>query len=361
MRIYAEDERTKGGTYTDAALELGHFYLNQRKFTEAVDYFSRIPPEDARYAEAAFYTGLIYWQQNNFEQSLAVLRPLADDLKLITVHNTLGSIAIQASRAEKNKEKSAALLDEGLKLLKEALGNAPEDTNIRFNYSLALFLNNNFTEAAQNLRDVLAAKQKDGEAYFLLAKSLEKLGDQAATEVDNKARQFLVTKPNDYARLESDWKKARLDSVGLRIEQPQRKDFVSVILKRRQNAQVSPQISETEAQLIQAREFYKAGRDAEAMDNLRRFLSREPMNAEAHFLVGSIHLRRGDFDLAVSSLKTAIFWDNELIEAHIMLGKIFLEKGDCLQAKSYATSALKLEEEDPDAVALQRQVERCSK
>ena len=112
MRIFAEEK--DGAIYADAALELGHFYLNQKKFAEAIDYFSRVPQESSQYAEAAFYTGLIQWQQKNYEQALAVLRPLAEDLKLTSVYNTLGAIAVQASRAEKkNKGKSDALLKEG--------------------------------------------------------------------------------------------------------------------------------------------------------------------------------------------------------------------------------------------------------
>ena len=121
LRIYSEDEKTKGGLYADVALELGHFYLNQKKNQEAIDYFSRIPQASPQFAEAAFYTGLIQWQQKNYEQALAVLRPLTEDLKLVSVYNTIGAIAVEASREEKkNKGKSAALLAEGIEFLKKA-------------------------------------------------------------------------------------------------------------------------------------------------------------------------------------------------------------------------------------------------
>jgi tetratricopeptide (TPR) repeat protein len=358
LRIYTEDEKTKGGTYTAAALELGHLYLHQRKFSEAIDNFSRVPAEDAHFAEAAFYTGLIYWQQNNFEQALAVLRPLADDLKLTSVYNTLGAIAVQASLAEKkNKQKGAALLNEGLELLKKSAESAPDDAQSRFNYGYAQFLNNNFAEAAQNLRPALAARPTDGEAYFLLAKSLEKLGDASAADFDNQARRFL---PN-YAKFETEWTRSKTVDANLRLQQPARKDFVSVILTKRQNTPVQAPVNETEKSLIQARASYKAGRDDDAMQILRKVLSSEPMSAEAYLLLGNIHLRRGDIDQSISSLKTALFWDNRLIEAYIALGKIYLERKDCLQAQNYSRSALELDQNNTDAEALQRQVEKCSK
>jgi tetratricopeptide (TPR) repeat protein len=379
LRIYAEDEKTKDGIYADGALELGHFYLNQRQYQNAIDYFSKVGTEvqkcredaeknrkngqcnNAIYAEATFYTSLIYWQQKDYEQALAVLRPLADDLKLTSVYNTLGAIAIEASRAEKkNKGKSDALLVDGLEFLKKAAESAPDEAAPRFNYGLALFLNNDFKGAAEQFRPVLAMNQRDGESYYLLAKSLEKLGDTtASSEFDNQARKFLA----NYAKVETDWQRDRsTDALNLRVDQPPRKDFVSVVLIRKQgDVQAQTPVNETEALLNQAREFYKAGRDDDAMQILRRVLAGEPTSADAYLLLGNIHLRHADLDQAVSSLKTALFWNSNLIDAHIALGKIFLERKDCLQAKNYSESALKIDENNEQAAALQRSVERCSK
>lgn len=385
LRLYSEAK--SGEIYGEAALELGHLYLNQARVSaessaqkqslqNAIDYFSRsiesvtncknaaeqekkiAQCKDEIYAEAAFYTGLIYWQQENYEQSLSVLRRLADDLKLVSVYNTFGGVAVQASLKEKkNKQKAAALLTEGLELLKKSAESAPEDAQARFNYGYALFLNNNFMEAAQNLRPALAARPTDGEAYFLLAKSLEKLGDATAADFDNQARRYL---PN-YAKYQTDWERTKTAELNVRIQQPARKDFVSVIMTKRQNTPVKPPINETEALLIEARTFYKEGRDDDAMKSLRRVLASEPMSAEAYLLLGSIHLRRGDSDQAISNLKTALFWDIRLIEAHIALGKIYLEKKDCSQAQTYARSALEIDQNNTEAEGLQRQVEKCSK
>ncbi len=362
LRIYANDELTKGETYSDVALELGHLFRNQNKYNEAIDYFSRVPAESPQYAEAAFYTGLIQWQQKNYEQALAVLRPLAGDLKLTSVYSTMGAIAVQASVAEKkNKGNADKLLQEGSEYLKKAAESAPDDMKTRFNYAFTLFLNGGYKESADYLRPILAANPRDGEAYFLLAKALEKTGDAtAAADLDNQARRFL-TANNRYAKLESDWKNSRVDEISLRVEQPLRKDFVSVVLIKKQAATTTAPVNETETLLVQARAFYAGSSDDEAMAVLRKILASEPMSAEAYLLLGNIHLRRGDLEQAVSSLKTALFWDNRLINAYVGLGKIYLQRGDCLQAKNYAMSALAVDAENQDALGLQRLVERCSK
>jgi tetratricopeptide (TPR) repeat protein len=381
IRLYGEF--SPEGTFSDAALELGHLYLGQRKFSDAIESFERVinanqqcrdkakaenkvaQCSDESFAESSFYIGIIQWQQGNYEQALAVLRPLAEDLKLTNVYNALGAIAVQASRKEKkNDAKAAALLTEGIDLLKKAAESAPDAATLRFNYGLALFLNENYPEAAAEFRAVLAANPKDGEAYYLLAKTLDALKDATAPAVDSQARTFL-TAGNRYANLEKEWMKSKtVSDVPLRVEQPQRKDFVSVVLSSRRNAATAaapPVGNETETLLATARTQFKNGQDDEAMATVRRVLAGEPMSAESYLILGKIHLRRGDREQAISAFKTAIFWDNRQIDAYINLGKIYIERGECLQVKNYSATAIELGPENPDAIALQRQAERCSK
>ena len=362
MRLYAEaktaeNAEEKDKIYADPALELGHFYLNRRQIQNAVEYFSKVPSEDSHYPEAAFYIGLIYWQQNNYEQALAVLSPLADDLKLNSVYNTLGAIAVEASRAEKkDKTKAANNLNKGLEFLKKASESDPEDPESRFNYSISLFLSNNFSETATQVKPVLALNPRDGEAYYLLAKALQKTGDATSNEFDNQARRFL----SNYAKLETDFQRTgAIEGIPLRVIQPPRKDFVSVIMvkKRKENSQ-SSSINETDVLLEQAQTAYKAGRDDDAMQSLRRIIASEPINGKAFLLLGKIHLRRGDMEQATNALKTSLFYDNSLIDANIALAKIFIEKKDCQQAQSYVALAVALDENNPEVGGIQRQLER---
>lgn len=378
MRLYTD--ATPDGTFADAALELGHLYLNQKKLPEAVDAFERVVSayqtcrtaakaehkvsqcNDESYAESSFYIGLLRWRQDNYEQALAVLRPLAEDLKLTSVYNSLGSIAVQASRAEKkNEAKAAALLNEGLDLLKKASESSPEDVNIKFNYGIALYLAGRLPEAAEQLRGVIAAKPTDGDGYYVLSKALAGQNDPTSTAVDNQARTYL-TVSNRYANLEKEWTKSKsFPEIAMRVEQPQRRDFLSVVLSRRAVTPVAAAVSETENLLAQARTQFKNGNDDDALITLRRVLASEPMSAESYLILGKIHLRRGDHDQAISSFKTALFWDNRLVDAHVSLGKIYLEKGDCLQVKNYSVSALEASPANADALAFKRQAERCSK
>ena len=82
----------------------------------------------------------------------------------------------------------------------------------------------------------------------------------------------------------------------------------------------------------------------------------EPTTAEAFLLSGRINQRRGDQEAAIAALKTAIFWDSRLIDAHILLGRIFLERGDMGEARKYAASAIGIDPDNQEAMALQRKV-----
>lgn len=374
------NEATPDSTFVEAALELGHLYLGQQKFNDAVDSFERVITankqckerarndskmafcNDESYAEASFYIGVIQWKQENYEQALSVLRPLADDLKLTSVYNMLGAIAIQASRAEKkNAARAAALLQEGTDLLKRAAESAEDDRGIQFNYGLALFLSGDTMSAIPVLRSQVAANASDGEAQYVLSKALAANNDPSAAAADNQAR-TLLTAGNRYATLEKEWLKTKsVSDISFRVQQPQRRDFVSVVLTRRDGDAPVQQVSESETLLQKARKQYEDGNDDDAMATLRRILASEPMNAESYLILGKIHLRRGDRDQAANSLKTAIFWDNKLIDAYLSLARIYLEKGDCLQVKTYVAQAVELDPGNQEVAALQRQADRCSK
>jgi Flp pilus assembly protein TadD len=109
--------------------------------------------------------------------------------------------------------------------------------------------------------------------------------------------------------------------------------------------------------LSKARDLYGAGQDDEALTELRNVVRIEPNNAEAYLLTGRIYLRRGELASAINQLKTSIFWDKSLIDPHILLGRIFLERGDQAQARAYAQTAMQLDPNNPEAIALQRQLQ----
>ncbi|MDQ5846624.1 MAG: tetratricopeptide repeat protein [Acidobacteriota bacterium] len=352
LHYYAE--ANGGAIYPQAAFELGRFFMLDGKWKDATEYFTKLQKKDPHYAEAAFYAGLGYTKMGDLGHALAALVPLASDVPLIGIYNNAGAVAVQAAREEKKDEERARLLTQGTSFLARAAESSPDDSMVHFNYALALFLSDKFAEAAEQLKPVITADPRDGQAYFLYAKALEKIGKtETATAADDQARRYLPT----YAKWQTEWQKSQTVShVSLRMRDVLNRDDVSDLMRKNAIAANANSGSDTEDLLAKARDLYQAGRDDEALPELHRVVMLEPTNAEAYLLSGRINQRRGDQEAAIAALKTAIFWDPKLIDAHILLGRIFLERGDRGEATKYAASAMTIDGNNQEAIALQRQV-----
>src|SRR5215813_13401249 len=350
MRLYAD--ANGGAVYTQAAFELGRYYMLDGKWKEATEYFIKLQKKEPHYTEAAFYAGLAYAKSGDWGRAFASLVPLANDVPLIGVYNNAGAVAIQVARDQKkeNNQERQRILGQGITFLQRASESSPDDSMVRFNYAYALFLSGKYAEAAEQLRRVITSDPRDGQAYFIFAKSLERSGKaESAEAADNQARRYLQT----YAKWQEEWQKSQTTSkLTVRLREVLNLDDLTSISHPTSDRTDTT----TEDLLVKARELYQAGRDDEALPEIHRVVMIEPTNAEAYLMSGRINLRRGDQEAAIAALKTAIFWDTKLIDAYILLGKIFLERGDRGEATKYATAAITIDPNNQEAIALQRQV-----
>ena len=354
LHYYAEAQG--GAVYPQAAFELGRGYMSLGNWKDATEYFSKLQKKEPHYAEAAFYASLGYTKLGDYGRALATVVPLSSDLPLIGVYNNAGAVAAQAAREAKNDAERTRLLNQATEFLKSAAESAPNDPMVHFNYGYALFLSGKYADAAEQFRPVITADQRDGQAYFLFAKSLTKIGKtEAAAAADDQARRYLQSA---YAKWETEWQKSQTtNGVTLRLRDVlNREEVFNLDRDKRLTAEANSPSSATQDLLMKARDLYQAGRDEEALPELHRVVMIEPTNAEAYLLSGRINLRRSDQEAAIAALKTAIFWDPKLIDAHILLGKIFLERGDRGEARKYALSAITIDPNNQEAIALQRQV-----
>jgi tetratricopeptide (TPR) repeat protein len=355
MKLF--EKENGGAVYSQAAFALGEFYLSQAQLKEAAEYLTMVQKREPHYGEAQFYAGLAYWKLGEDKKALEILVPLADEkvMPLVAVYNNAGAVSIAAAKAEKKPEEKTRLLLQAITLLSRAADSSPDDATVLFNYGYALFLSEKYAEAAEKLEKVIAADPRDGQAYFLLAKTQERAGRaEPANAADNQARVFMQA---SYAKWQTEWQKSQtIPNIS-----PRSRDVLNQVdLSNLTRLQLIEQakVDNTEEALNKIRELYQQGRDDEAMVEIRKLLVIEPTNAEAFLLSGRLNQRRGDQEAAIAALKTAIFWDPsaKAIDAHILLGRIFLELGDLGEARKYASSAMTLDSANQEAVALQRQV-----
>ena len=353
MRLY--EKENGGAVYPQAAFELARFYLLRSQWKEAIEYFTMLQKKDPHYAEAQFYAGLAYWKTGDIANALATFVPLADEkvMPLVGVYNNAGAVSTEAARAEKKPEERTRLLTQAITLLSRAVDSSPDDTTVLFNLAFAFFLNGKYAEAADKLEKVIAADPRDGHAYYLLAKAQERANHaEAANAADNQARRYMQT---EYAKWETEWQKSQ-SAPNLTLRSRDVLNQVDISDLSRVKAIEEANANSAQELLSKIRELYQQGRDDEALAEVRKLLIVEPTNAEAFLYSGRINQRRGDQEAAIAALKTAIFWDSRTIDAHILLGRISLERGDLSEARKYAASAMNINPNNPEALALQRQV-----
>jgi tetratricopeptide (TPR) repeat protein len=350
LKLYAKENG--GAVYPQAAFELGRLYFSRSQWKEAIEYFTMLQKKDPHYGVAQFYAGLAYWKTGDVQHALSALVPLADEkvMPLVAVYNNAAAVSIEAARIEKKPEERTRLLSQSVALLKRAVESSPDDTTVLFNYGYALFLSEKYDDAAGKLEAVIAANPTDGESYFLLAKAQDRANHpEAASSADNLAR-----KNPSYAKWQTEWQKSQSLALTARSRDIlNQADLTAWTLSVKAE---DAKANNAQEALNKIRELYQQGRDDEALAEIRKLLIVEPTTAEAFLLSGRINQRRGDPEAAIAALKTAIFWDSRLIDAHILLGRIFLERGDLGEARKYAASAIGIDANNQEAIALQRQV-----
>jgi tetratricopeptide (TPR) repeat protein len=108
--------------------------------------------------------------------------------------------------------------------------------------------------------------------------------------------------------------------------------------------------------LERGRRLFEAEQDRDAMEELRRAVFLLPYEAEAHLLIGRIHLRAGRPREAIDALKISI-WSRDTAAAHVALGEAYLAVKDKPAARAEAQKALALEPASSGATALLKKID----
>ncbi|MBO0861753.1 MAG: tetratricopeptide repeat protein [Chloracidobacterium sp.] len=172
--------------FPEAIYELGLLYYRQDDFAEAAKTLKRMFKDDPTYAKSLFYLGLATYKAGDVNEASSAFESLIELVPIPEVVNDAGVALLAKGENEK-----------ALQFLRRAVDNSPNDMLYRFNLGYALWRAQKFAEASQSLRAVAQADPRDGEAQFILAKSLESAGQQAeAARADNEAKRYL----SNYAR-----------------------------------------------------------------------------------------------------------------------------------------------------------------
>jgi tetratricopeptide (TPR) repeat protein len=326
----------------------------------AVNYLNAALKADARFDRARLALWEVYDDQGDHEKALAAVDVVgadsayarrarfrvalsqADARPTAAVYNNLGVVQLRRGGTPTT----------GMPVYyftKAAEADATEPDYF-FNLGYAYWFDRDTQAAIYWLREALRRDPTDGEAHYVLGTALAAAGHatEAAREKEL-ARRLSSTFAEWDKRPSTDPIPHGLERVKGDVELPHARQIEQTLA----NASAD-QRELARFYLDRARRLVQQERDREAMAELNRVLFLSPYDAEAHLLIGRVHLRAGHAREAIDALNISI-WSADTSDAHALLAEAYTEVRDLDEARKEAERALAL---DPSQAGARSLLER---
>jgi tetratricopeptide (TPR) repeat protein len=316
-------------------------------------------PSDSRFdRRGRFAAAISLLELDRHDEAFDAFQGLVDDAPVPplgsgakpagSIYNNLGVIQL---RRGGSPEKGLATY-----FLTQAADADPGDADFLFNLGYAYVLEKDPKAATYWLREALRRNPADAEAHLVLAAALQATGSPVEAARERALAHRLSTASADLEKQAAAGKLPVPHGLGrlrLEIDTPQslRPEQAIVTTAQREQRDLAT------FHLGQGRRHFEREEDREAMVELRRAVYLSPYEAEAHLLIGRIHVRGGRLQEAVDALKIAI-WSEDTAPARIALAEAYLRMGSPEEARPELERALALDPESADARRLLEEIAR---
>jgi len=329
-----------------ARLALWEVRTEQADHVAAFEAVRAVPAKSPSSFHAQFFAGISLIELKRYDEGLGVLKALLEPAPAAldaaaAVLNNLGVLVIR--RGATPQTGTAAYY------LTKAT-DADPDPDYMFNLGYAYASDRNYQGALYWLREALRRDPADLDAHYVLAVSLNATGSTVEASRERDLARRLSSRYEELDRRAAESRTAvppglermRLDPEG------------SWALRADQTIVNSAQREQRELatfHLEQGRRLFDREQDREALAELRKAIYLSPYEAQAHLLIGRIHLRGGRPGDAVDAFKISI-WSEDHAPAHVYLAEAYLKLGDTANARAEAQRALALDPSSADAKRL---------
>ncbi len=291
--------------------------------------------------QSRFLSGLSQLHLRRHEDAFATFKALAEDRSTAPVLNNLGVVQLRRG--------GTAQAGMPTYYFNKAAEADPADPDYFFNLGYAYWSERDVPVAIYWLREAVRRNPADGDAHYVLGAALTAEG--SAVEA-NREKELARRLSSTYAEWEkrpgTDAVPKGLERIKRDVELPERPRDEAVIEQRDQEELAR-------FHLDRGRRLFQQENDREALTELNRALFLAPYQADAHLLVGRIHLRSGRARAAIDALKISL-WSTETAEAHAILAEALLELGNRDDARLEALRALALDPGSPDLARVLRRL-----
>jgi tetratricopeptide (TPR) repeat protein len=342
---YLKSALARQPSFDRARLALWDVYGDKGEHEAALAAVQGVGAESNWARTARFLAGLSQLYLKKYDDAFATFRALLDAHATAAVLNNLGVIQLRRG--------STAQTGQPTYYFSKAADTDPDDQDYVFNLGYAYWQDRDPQAAIYWLREAVRRNPADGDAHFVLAAALASGGSAAEAARERELARRLNAAYEPSKRPGGDAVPKGLERIKDEVELPHARELISRLASSEQKSQ-----EELAAfHLDRGRRFYQQENDRDALLELNRAVYSSPYLAEAHLLLGRIHLRNGRVPEAIGALKIAL-WSAETAEAHAALGEAYRQNKDLDAARAEADRALALDPESVEAKQLLARFDR---
>ncbi len=345
-RAFLEAAVREHTDFDRARLALWEVRTDEGDHDSALATVRAVRPESPLTRRARFAAGVSLMELKRYDEAFTAFKALLDEVKspdpsTAAILNNLG--VVQLRRGQSPPSGSATYY-----LTKAA--DADTNPDYLFNLGYAYVMEGNHSGAVYWLREALRRDPTDADAHFVLASALQSLNSNVEAARERDLARQLSARYEEMARDGAGEKPTLpggLERVAMELETSTalRADKVVITSAQREQQELAA------FHLERGRRLFQKEQDREAMAELRRVVYLSPYEAEAHLLIGKIHLRGGLPGDAIDALKISI-WSQETAAARVALGEAYLKAGNNAAAREQAERALTLTPDSAEAKQL---------
>jgi tetratricopeptide (TPR) repeat protein len=333
-------------TFDRARLALWDVYEQEGDHERALAAVLPVAAESPWSRRGRFLAGLSQVNLKRYDEAFATFRALADRSPSAPVLNNLG--VVQLRRGSTTQEGRATYF------FNKAAEADATDADYFFNLGYAYWAERDTQAAIYWLREAVRRDPADGAAHFILGAALSASGNTAEA---NREKELARRLSSTYAEWEKrpgpDVVPKGLERLKGDVELPHARGIEETLATGGQRSQREL----ARFYLDRGRRLYQQENDSDALADLGRVLYLSPYEAEAHLLVGRIHLRAGRIREAIDAFKISL-WSAETADAHAALAAASLAAKDSATARAEAQRALAL---DPSSAEARQVLDRIPK
>ena len=337
---YLKAALTLAPGFDRARLAMWDAYAEQGDHQHALAAVTPIAPDSPWARRGRFLAGLSQLNLKKNDEAYATYKALADAQPTPTVLNNLGVALVRRGATPQTGASTYYFT--------KAAGADPDDPDYVFNLGYGYWLDKDPQASIYWLREAVRRNPTDGDAHFVLGAALASAGNTAeAAREKELARRLSSTYEQWEKRPGPDVVPKGLERIKNEVELPHGARIEKTLATSGQRDQAEL----ARFYLDRGRRLYQQENDREALDELNRALYLSPYLADAHLLVGRIHLRDGRVRQAIDALKISL-WSAETSDAHAALGEAYRQSNDAAAARAEAERALAMDPASLEAKAL---------